>query len=152
MSASLTSDLSWPRHTPGQFSAQAPPLGCVCCHVKAMWIHTSNKVWPTPRLTHTPYVGRQPVTPDISAVEVRPRADWPAVEVPQCARERCAGGQEYQYSAIKTTEQWQKHKGSSWTQWAHSAQTLLQKGKLWLTLHSKRLFSNSKKFCNLSCV
>lgn len=79
----------WPVMTPAHAkpapSTPAPPLGCVCYHVKAMWAHTNNQPLPTPD-THThlesPSVGRQPVTLDISMVEVRPRADWPAVEVP----------------------------------------------------------------------
>lgn len=109
----------------------SPPLRYVSCHVKAMWIHTNKKVWPMtphPLTLHMLEGNLWPLT--FSMVEVGPCADWPDVEVPLRMRETRAGGQEYRYSAIKTTEQWQKHKGSRWTQWAHSAQTLLQRGKV----------------------
>lgn len=66
-----------------------PTLGTV----KATWIHTDNKTTPTP-ITHTPYVGRQPVTPDFSAVEVRPRADRASCGVSTLLCETRAGGQE----------------------------------------------------------
>lgn len=67
-------------------------------------------------------------------------------------RETRAGGQEHQYSAIKTTEQWRKNtKGHNEL---HSAQMLLQRGKVpGQNMADPSLktavFEKSKKLCSL---
>ena len=111
--------LCWPLtchdHGTRQACSLLPPLLLVVFVATLKPCEYTPTISPTnPWHAHTlqlqsPSVGRQPVTLDISIVEVRPRGDWPSAEVPRscvcmsvCVCETLSGGQENQYSTIKT--------------------------------------------------